>query len=251
MGFILWEGNSPLTNEPVVAIVTGEDEQPSENSKTGQMVQVWVLRTDMDPLAASRTGKDEAICGNCFHRGTPSQKESGWAKDRSCYVHLTAAPWRIYEKYILGGYPKVSLRKAASLLKEKVIRWGAYGDPVCIPLNIVAKISSVSAGWSGYTHQWHKGFTEYQKFFMASTESVTQTLMAQSKGWRTFRVGDQAPELKEVLCPASKEAGMRTTCQKCLLCSGETRSGAKSVFIPGHGSPVLVKILNRKLKGIT
>lgn len=250
MGFILWEGNSPLTDDPIAVIVTGEDANESENNKTGAMVQVWIIRQDMDPLAASRTGKDKAICGNCFHRGFPSGKETGWAKDRSCYVHLTAATWKIYEKYSTGGYPTLSLEEAKAILTGKIIRWGAYGDPVCIPYEIIEEVSKVSAGWTGYTHQWHRGFLEYKKFLMASTETPTQTLMAESKGWRTFRVGDFSSELNEVLCPASKEAGHKTTCQHCQLCSGENRPGAKSVFIPGHGNPGLVKILKRKMEAL-
>ena len=39
---------------------------------------------------------------------------------------------------------------------------------------------------------------------------------------------------KEILCPASKEAGYRTTCDSCKLCSGSNIS-AKSIAIVAHG----------------
>jgi hypothetical protein len=39
----------------------------------------------------------------------------------------------------------------------------------------------------------------------------------------------------EVLCPASKEAGYKATCETCLLCAG-TSVKAKSIAIPVHGS---------------
>jgi hypothetical protein len=41
----------------------------------------------------------------------------------------------------------------------------------------------------------------------------------------------------EILCPASAEAGHRTTCDRCGLCSG-ARPGVKDIFIPAHGSMV-------------
>jgi hypothetical protein len=55
---------------------------------------------------------------------------------------------------------------------------------------------------------------------------------------RTFRVIDSVSSIvkdKEILCPASKEAGYRTTCDSCKLCSGSNIS-AKSIAIVAHGS---------------
>jgi len=37
-----------------------------------------------------------------------------------------------------------------------------------------------------------------------------------------------------VNCPASKEAGYKSTCSKCTLCSGTTGKGSKSVYIFNH-----------------
>jgi len=42
----------------------------------------------------------------------------------------------------------------------------------------------------------------------------------------------------EILCPASEEAGKRTTCDKCGLCAGLTRK-AKDIMIPVHGSKAI------------
>ena len=61
---------------------------------------------------------------------------------------------------------------------------------------------------------------------------------AWSIGARTFRVVGNAAELqlgREILCPASEEAGKRTQCIRCLLCGGASVK-AKSVAIVAHGA---------------
>jgi hypothetical protein len=247
MGFILYEGPSSLNGDPVVAIVTGEDNQKSANSKTGEMVQVWILPASLDPLEASRQGKDESICGTCVHRGTPRlEATSGWAKARSCYVALQHAPLKIYRGYVNGKYSKPTLDEALEILSGKTIRWGAYGDPVCIPIHIVQACCKVAKGWTGYTHQWHQGFNEFQQFLMASCESPTQRAMANAKGWRTFRVGLEK-EAGEIGCPASVEEGKKTNCAQCKLCAGQTRVGAKDIFILPHGGAVGKRIAYTKV----
>lgn len=47
-GFVLYEGPSVLDGAPIVAIAT----MSTKNAKTGAMVQTWILRANMAPLAA-------------------------------------------------------------------------------------------------------------------------------------------------------------------------------------------------------
>ena len=56
-------------------------------------------------------------------------------------------------------------------------------------------------------------------------------------GWRTFRVSDgEAPLRREIICPASAEAGHRTTCERCQLCDGaRPEDRRKLVVIKRHG----------------
>jgi hypothetical protein len=72
---------------------------------------------------------------------------------------------------------------------------------------------------------------------MASVDSLDEYTEAQAMGWRTFRVRrqDDAVTDDEKPCPASEEAGHRTTCRDCGLCCGRERD-AKSVVIIAHGS---------------
>lgn len=61
--------------------------------------------------------------------------------------------------------------------------------------------------------------TTWQQLLMASVSTPDQAAAAHAAGWRTFRV-DAEPAPGEVVCPASKEAGQKTQCDRCALCSG-------------------------------
>ena len=62
-----WRGISPQDGAPIVLLVTGLV-RPSQNSKTGPMVQTYILRRDMRPIEAVTSGADAAICGSCPFR---------------------------------------------------------------------------------------------------------------------------------------------------------------------------------------
>jgi hypothetical protein len=71
---------------------------------------------------------------------------------------------------------------------------------------------------------------------MRSIDSLEEAYEAWANGQRTFRVVKSVNEIvkgKEILCPASKEAGRRVQCADCRLCSG-SRVQAKSIAIPVH-----------------
>jgi hypothetical protein len=72
---------------------------------------------------------------------------------------------------------------------------------------------------------------------MQSADTYAQALAFWQAGARTFRVIAELAELdtsREVLCPASKEAGKRTTCEACKLCAGLATRSPKSVAIVQH-----------------
>ena len=146
-GLILHKGKSPLDNKPIVVIVTGLS-KISKNTKTGDMLQTWIIREDLHPLESIHSGEDYSICGNCIHRQqiSPSGK-------RTCYVNLSAVG-QVYKSYLKGNYPTFDPEKHLRYFTNRFIRWGSYGDPVCIPYKLIELINSVSIGHTGYTHQW-------------------------------------------------------------------------------------------------
>ena len=216
-GFILWEGDSLYEGSPIVVIAT----MTSGNVKTGDMVQTWILRRDVSPIEASRLGLDKAICGNCPHMGKPdASKAKGWARERSCYVNLLQGPLGIWKAYSAGRYPVVDRVTLKTLASGKMVRIGSYGDPACVPLGIWKDLTAESEGWTAYTHAEKNPLPE---MLMTSADSLEQAQAAWARGERTFRIVPDVSGVatgKEILCPASKEAGFRSTCADCRLCNG-------------------------------
>jgi hypothetical protein len=137
--FIIYEGPSLIDGSPIVAIA----QVKTGNRKTGDMVQTWVIRSDIDPITASRTGADTAICGDCPHKGTPSDKATGWAKDRTCYVNLLFAPNGVFKAYRKGAYDTAQGHDAiAAIAKGKGVRLGSYGDPAACPSYVWESLTS-------------------------------------------------------------------------------------------------------------
>jgi hypothetical protein len=221
-GYIIYEGPSLLDGNPIVVIATVS----STNQKTGDMVQVTILRSDVPPLEAKKTGADSAICGDCFF------------KSNGCYVKVWKAPRAIYKAYKKGRYPKLEESQLPKLAGLKNIRFGAYGDPSAYPAHL-SKLLAKKCGHTGYSHQWETVDTFSPELFMASCESLEQAKRAWKKGFRTYRVLKDRSELnieKEILCPESIEGGAKVrNCDSCLLCSG-TKIKGKSVAIVGIGN---------------
>jgi hypothetical protein len=219
---ILWEGPSPLDGAPLVAICTA-----SRNVKTGDMAQVYILRADISPVEAVRSGLDTSICGNCAMRGDG-------LKGRACYVQLhpggPAAVWRCYKR---GGYQPLHVPEhGAPYFHGVKVRWGAYGDPAMIPEAIVRAVNSYAAGHTGYTHQWRHGFAKWTAgVFMASADTYRGELTARAAGWGTFRVGrpDGSDAHDSVVCRNERDG---TECKDCLECDGR----GVAIFIPAHGT---------------
>ncbi len=217
----------------IVVIATGIKSR-SSNAKTGGMVQLYILHRHLHPVEASRTGADKRICGDCVHRGTIVD---GKLINRRCYVQIDKAPSSIFRAYQRGRYRKVSIAEARQILRDRLVRLGAYGDPAYMRLSLIRAICSVARGWTAYSHQWRLR-PDLREFVMASCDSPSDVIAAQADGWRTFRVsayGDNSKLTGEIACPASAEAGKRTTCNKCRLCDGaRPEDTRKSIVIQDH-----------------
>jgi hypothetical protein len=193
-------------------------------------VQAWILREDVSPTAAVKTGVDAAICGDCRHRG------DGRGNRRSCYVEYFRAPHNLWRSLPATG-AEISPVDLAETLAGKHLRLGAYGDPAAIPLHVWRVLLTRVSGWTAYTHQWRTCESEFKAIAMASVDTDKEQREALSAGWRTFRVlRSNDPLLEsEIVCPASEEGGYAAQCATCGLCCGSAR-GAKSIAIVAHGS---------------
>jgi hypothetical protein len=233
--FIFYKGASQIDGSPVVGIATVD----SSNRKTGSMVQTWIIRDDVHPVVASRTGADSAICGDCRHRGQYDEHGNRIAGTRTCYVMLTPVA-SVYRTLRAGRYDDLSasLDLAATRIAGRMLRLGSYGDPAAIPHEVWIALLARVAGHTGYTHQW-RAFPEYADILMASCDSVAERVQAKMLGFRTFRVAPATgwtKENREILCPASEQAGKRTTCAECHACGGTSSRARCDIMIPAHGS---------------
>jgi hypothetical protein len=216
LGYVLYQGPSALDGQPIVAIAT----MSTKNPKTGPMVQVWILRADMAPVEAGRTGADASVCGGC-----PLRRNVGG----SCYVQLFRGPRSVYDSWKRGNYsPLWSSNTFAGL----PVRLGAYGDPAALPLWVLSEVTGKASMHTGYTHQWRTASKHLRQYVMASCETPKQAAQAQAMGWRTFRVKtpDSENMAGELTCH-SEQLGI--TCQQCGLCAG---GKGPNVSITVHGA---------------
>jgi hypothetical protein len=225
-GIVVWKGESLWDGAPIVVVATGLD-KPSANIKTGDYLQFWIIRTDVEPKIAIRTGSDESVCGDCIHRQSP----------RSCYVN-TQTIMTVHSAYARGMYPDLSddLATVLEIVAGSLHRYGAYGDPGMVPVDLWIQLASVSAGHAGYTQRWRDTMQDGQSVLMASCTYSHGVMDAISRGWRVFRTAlpDQDIFPGEKMCPSAKSNG-KISCVECRGCSGSDRRG-KGFAIPAHGA---------------
>lgn len=237
---IIYSGPSLIDGKPIVCIAI----KGSKNSKTGGLIQTYILRADIDPREASKHGLDYSICGDCIHRGIADPTGPGkLAKGRSCYVNLSQGPTTVYKAFKRSKYPIANPDAIKAIGAGKMVRLGTYGDPAAVPSSVWDNLLADSVGHTGYTHQTGKLAVDSARL-MISADNENQAKDAHSKGQRTFRVipigqwkakGKESLLHNEILCPASKEAGAKVQCIDCKLCAGSSIK-AKSIAIPAHGT---------------
>lgn len=230
-GLIFYSGPSQLDSKPIVAIAT----VGSRNRKTGDMIQTWILRRDVDPIEAIKSGKDSSICGDCYHRGSgreTSPVPRGTAsvpRPRTCYVNVGQAPLAIWRAYQRGSYARGTLAE----LPDRPLRMGAYGDPVAVPWHAWQGLHDRKV-WTGYTHQWRQLIaTPFRNVLMASCDGPVEAMEAARAGWRAFVVQPLDEPGDGILCPSVSHG---TPCASCGLCSGLQKPDAPSIWIEAHGT---------------
>jgi hypothetical protein len=232
-GVVLYEGPSMLDGAPIV-VIANRISVASTNAKTGAMVQTFIIRSDIDPLAALRTGDDAAICGDCMHRP---------ANAGTCYVNVGRSVRSVYGAFQRGRYARAGVDFDRALIPALfaglAFRMGSYGDPTAAPFQVWRAATLHAAAINGYSHQWRNPrFAAFKLLCMASADSAADRAEANAAGWRTFRVraSDEPVQLREVICPASKEAGARTSCASCRACGGASAKAKADIVIIAHGA---------------
>jgi hypothetical protein len=230
-GYTIYRGPSLLDGSPIAVVAL----LGSSNRKTGNMVQTYIIRTDMRPVEAVQTGADAAICGDCKHR--PS-------KGGACYVVVAQGPTVVYKTLAAGKYPDASPEEVGAMVAGRMVRLGTYGDPAAVPASVWNALVAQAAGRTGYTHQWNNAALPAEhrasiaRVTMASVDNAIEADTARAAGLRYFRIrlADEPVQAREFVCPASEEGGKRKLCTECGACNGTTKSTGASPVIIVHGN---------------
>jgi hypothetical protein len=207
---------------------------PSQNGKTGDMVQVSIMRADVAPVDAWRAGDDGAVCPDaCAHRSRP-RGGSG-----TCYVNkgrLTASHAAALREIAAGrvGFPP-------GLFAGATVRLGMEGDPAAVPLRVLARVLAGARRHTAYTAAWRTlDAASWAPLVMASCDTPAAAADARAAGWRVFAASSSAAD--DGLYQA---AGMRPcpsdtvnlTCERCGGCDGTARGARRpSFFVRMHGA---------------
>ena len=234
LGYIAYEGPSEIDGAPIVVIVN-KIAAASKNDKTGEMVQTFIIRSDVNPVQALQTGDDVSICGMCEHRPILA-KNTGAAP---CYVQVAKSVLSVFNAYKRGRYVKADPATIARVIAGKRLRIGTYGDPFAAPVRVWQEMIQFVAGHAGYSHQWQDtrfDHAAWAPLVMASADTIDEAAQANLYGMRVFRVSVGVDrQAGEVTCPASAEGGRRATCADCMLCGGTSKS-AKDIVIADHAA---------------
>ena len=225
---IYLETESLIDGAPLFVILRGRRDalrgsHGKANAKTGAMIQSYIVRADVPPVLAARTGDDASVCGDCPHRPILA-RETGAAR---CYVNLAHGPRVVWDAVKRGAYRRVtSWLEAAAYCAGAPVRIGSYGDPGAVPAYLWAMLAHGATERAGYTHRWRDTGADLRGIAMASVDSIDERDEAWALGWATFRVAETVEDgadraRGEARCPASAEAGKRVTCAECpLKCNG-------------------------------
>lgn len=217
-GYILYKGPSILDGAPIIVIAT----MSTNNDKTGDMIQTWIMREDLSPIEASKQKLDSSVCGMCPHRTN---------LQGACYVTLHQAPLSVWKSYKKGNYKEMDNSDLVHFAGRQ-IRLGSYGDPAAVPFAVWQNMINHTVGNTGYTHQLgHKKFDpRIATICQISADTEKQAQAAWKKGYKTFRVktANMRKLDNEITCVNTTH---NVSCLDCGLCDGKRAN----VVIDVHG----------------
>lgn len=229
---VLWEGASRLDGTPIMAVAHRVN-AASKNGKTGDMIQVSIMRADYAPIDAWKAGADGAVCPEaCVHR---SSARGGAG---TCYVNkarLTAS-WQAARNLVDRG----AVGFPAGLFTGAKVRIGMEGDPSAVPFHVWQTVLIGAKRHTGYTADWRRLPPYWSSLFMASCATPADVADAQAAGWRPFTASASSADdaayaslgLRVCLSDAADVA-----CVDCGGCDGTSRGAKRAGFyLAQHGA---------------
>ena len=110
-----------------------------------------------------------------------------------------------------------------------------------IPGYILLLFGGFCLSWGGFIIRSFEEATVWQILLLRSVFFMIALMIFLTATYKknTIRIIKDVSEVidgKEILCPASEEAGSRTTCLECGLCAGTQTKSKKSIAIVAHGA---------------
>jgi hypothetical protein len=92
---------------------------PSINSKTGDMIQTYIVRADMAPDIAAKTGEDSSICGGCNFRPVAVKLAAAVGENWvACYVDKIRGPAGAWKSWAAGRVEYVTPAVASARIDK-------------------------------------------------------------------------------------------------------------------------------------
>ena len=241
-GVVLWMGPSEVDGKTIVMVATCIV-RPSDNEKTGPMIQIYMLLVDTPPSEAVKTGDDISVCGDC-----PARR----VNYGSCYL-VPHYMNNIYRAFHGGKYPDGG---PEDLLKSRwSVRHGAWGNPSSVPFEaneeLFSALQKAGRNWTAYEHNWKHCDQPLKKWCMASCDTLDEAIEAKAMGWRPFAV--ILPEEKEaakeqglIPCPFELHNPKTPQCEKCNVCDGAKENDKRpGISVLVHGAKFKVRNYKR------
>jgi hypothetical protein len=218
----------------------------SQNKKIGIGYIIQTYHFSIEQVKDMALNNDAASCMDC-----PLSFNQNNGKSGGCYTHKgmqlmgLKSMLRSLNKKLdtIKDFDAFEFKTFIDKVKKgtpvNLIRFGAYGEPVLLPIEIVEVLASMSPKTTGYTHQWNKlKYHGYNKYFMSSTHTDEERNQSRALGFRSFFVATEdikgAKPENATNCPASKESALNLSCIACGLCNGARRGNKKDIYILKH-----------------
>ena len=188
-GAIIWQGPSAWDGEPIAVVLSWSGCTASgdgANTKTGRMIQSYIVRQTGSPLADLKTGADASICGDCVHRPelVAAAIAAGEPNPGRCYVNVGQGPMAMAKGMARDIYPTVSIADAVELVRGFLLRLGTYGDPGMAPATMWAELVAAASDHTSYTHRAADTGADLLGIAMASADSLADAVELQDRRHR-------------------------------------------------------------------
>jgi hypothetical protein len=225
-----------ILNDVIHSIDIKKSATPKLAESSARILQTYTF--SIEQVLNKSLVNDKEVCFNCPFSFNQNKGKSG-----GCYTHkgllsfgLKSKLNRLNKLYLSGkiqdGYFGIfeKIYKYSLKYPIKFARFGTYGEPTLLPIELMTALSTIVKKYSGYTHQYMNVSKEYNRFLMSSVHNIFEANISKDLGYRSFLVGSDKPA-NFVLCPSSSTIAKdnKLSCANCGLCAG-SNIGAKDIF---------------------